>query len=376
MRTVYFDNAATTFPKPQEVMQAVDDALRNCGNPGRGSHKLSLKASELVYNCREAAAEMFSANAENVSFTMNATQSLNFAIKGLVNKGDHVLIDNFAHNASYRPLMAMCSAGYCSADVYDGLNVESIYSKLKDNTAIIIATHQSNISSDTINIEKIGQICRENGIKFIVDASQSAGHIPIDVQKMNITALCMPGHKGLFSPMGVGLLISAPDTHYKTLIEGGAGINSLDQAMPDELPERLEAGTVPLAAIAGLNAGIKFVNKIGIRRIHEHECEITDYIYRQMTKNMGFDFYGSCDGPVLSFNVKGKLPSKIGECLSKNGVCIRTGYHCAPLAHKTLGSIENGSVRVSVSYLNKKSEAEIFVRELFRELKRDDVKNY
>ncbi|MGN1408838.1 MAG: aminotransferase class V-fold PLP-dependent enzyme [Eubacteriales bacterium] len=370
MRTVYFDNAATTFPKPPEVIQAVEDALKSCGNPGRGSHKLSLKASELVYDCREAAAEMFSANAENVSFTMNATQSLNFAIKGLVNEGDHVIIDNLAHNASYRPLMAMCSAEYCSADVYDGLNPDSIYSKLKDNTSVIIATHQSNISSDTIDIEKIGSICRENGLKFIVDASQSAGHIPIDVKKMNITSLCMPGHKGLFGPMGVGLLISAPDTYYNTLIEGGAGVNSLDQTMPDELPERLEAGTVPLAAIAGLNAGIRFVNKRGIRRIHEHECEITDYIIRQLSKKPEISFYGSCVGPVFSFNIKGKSPSEIGKRLNDNGICVRTGYHCAPLAHKTLGSIENGSVRVSVSCLNRKSEAEVFVRELSRELRK------
>lgn len=370
MRTVYFDNAATTNPKPPEVLAAVQDALRSCGNPGRGSHKLSLKASELIYNCRESAAELFSANAENVSFTMNATQSLNFAIKGLVNKGDHVLIDNLAHNASYRPLMALCSSGYCSADIYDGLNIDDIYSKLKPNTSVIIATHQSNISSDTVDIEKIGKICREKGIYFIVDASQSAGHIPIDIQKMNITALCLPGHKGLFGPMGVGLLISAPDTYYRTLIEGGAGINSLDKEMPDELPERLEAGTLPLAAIAGLNAGIKFVNQTGICRIHERECELTDYMIRQMPKDERVSFYGSCDGPVFSFNVEGKSPSEIGKRLSDKGICVRTGYHCAPLAHRTLGSIENGSVRVSISYFNRKSDADSFIGEMRRELEK------
>ncbi|MBE6617770.1 MAG: aminotransferase class V-fold PLP-dependent enzyme [Ruminococcaceae bacterium] len=359
---IYLDNAATTFPKPKCVSDAVRDAiLYTGGNPGRGSHKLSGKAAELVYDTRETAAGMFGAKAENVVFTMNATQALNFAIKGQATDGCHILLDNFSHNAVYRPVIALHRERKCTYDIYDALGtteetLNNIRRKLCPETQIIIATHQSNICSKILPIREIGELCKRCGKIFIVDASQSAGHVSIDLERDNITSLCLPGHKGLFGPMGVGMLISGANAKYNPIIEGGAGISSLDSGMPDVLPERLEAGTLPLAAIAGLNAGMKWVLEIGQDRIHAYEKMLSDIVSRESRRVNGIKIYGKAGGPVVSFNILGHSPAKIGEYLSSRGICVRTGYHCAPLAHKTVGSFESGSVRIGLSYMNRPSD--------------------
>lgn len=361
-RTIYFDNAATSYPKPPAVFRAVTEAMRSAGgNPGRGSHRLSETAAELVYDCRAAAAGMFGAEPERVVFTSGATHALNAAVKGLAEPGCHILIDNYAHNAALRPVAALAEDGFAEYDVYDaGGNeeqvLENIVKKLRPNTRILIATHQSNICSHILPIECIGRLCREYGIHFIVDAAQSAGHLPIDLQRMNITSLCLPGHKGLFGPMGVGMLISAPDVNYKTILEGGAGIHSLDIAMPEELPEHLEAGTLPVPAIAGLLAGIRHVRQIGTEEIHLHECTLTSALTDRLREISGVTLYGESVGSVVSFTVDGCSPAEVGAYLASRGICVRTGYHCAPLAHRTVGSFENGSVRVSVSYTNRMTE--------------------
>jgi len=361
-RIVYFDNAATTYPKPEAVVRAAADAMRNAGgNPGRGSHKLSAAAAELVFDCRTAAAELFGAEPECVVFTVNATYALNFAVKGLAEPGCHILIDNYAHNAAYRPVAALADAGLAEYDLYDASGdgdetLENIRNKLRPETRIVLATHQSNICSHVLPVEKIGRLCAQYGIHFIVDASQSAGHLPIDLRRMNITALCMPGHKGLYGPMGVGMLISAPDVRYHTLIEGGAGIRSLDAAMPEDLPERLEAGTLPLPAIAGLLAGIRFVRRTGLQEIRLHECTLTSELTDRLAGLPGVTVYGESVGPVVSFNLDGFSPAEVGAHLASRGICVRTGYHCAPLAHRTVGSFENGSVRAGVSYFNKMAD--------------------
>lgn len=369
-KLIYLDNAATTWPKPPSVIRGIDDALRNkSGNPGRGAHRLSRAASEVLYDCREAAAEMFSADPENVMFTMNATQSLNFAIKGLAFKGCHILYDNYSHNALYRPIMALVNSGFCTADMYDASGdgestIKDISRKITPETTIITATHQSNICSKILPIKEIGKLCAELGIHFVVDASQSAGHIPIKLDKMNITALCMPGHKGLFGPMGTGLLISRGGIEYGTLIEGGAGINSLDVGMPSEFPERFEAGTLPVALIAGLSEGIKFVREYGIEEIHEYECMLGGYFLDRIEYMHDIETYGDTSGGVISFTHRGRTPAEAGAYLSSKGICTRTGYHCAPIAHKTLGSFENGSVRISFSPMNKVRDIDILVKTL------------
>lgn len=360
-RMIYFDNAATSWPKPPSVVTAVTDAIQNrSGNPGRGSHKLSAAAEEVLFDCRIIAGEMFGASPENVVFTLNATHALNLAIKGLVRDGSHILMDNYAHNAVYRPVMALRNRG-CSAEIYDASGddediLDNIRYRLRPNTGLIIATHHSNICSKVLPIGKIGQLCREFGIPFVVDASQSAGHFPIDMEKMGITALCMPGHKGLYGPMGCGMLISAPDIQYGTLMEGGAGIRSLDVGMPEELPERLEAGTVALPAIAGLKAGMEWVRKIGIDNISRQEEILAAYFVKKSASVPGMELFEPCDGSVISFNLSGVLPSVVGDKLNQRGICVRTGYHCAPLAHKTLGTLEHGTVRLGFSYKNKLSE--------------------
>lgn len=365
-RTVYFDNAATSYPKPAAVVRAVTDAMRTAGNPGRGSHRLAETAAELVYDCRADAAEMFGAEPERVVFTAGATHALNAAVKGLAEPGCHILIDNYAHNAALRPVAALASAGFAEYDVYDADGDEervlaNIVQKLRPTTRLLIATHQSNICSHILPIGSIGRLCREYGIHLIVDAAQSAGHLPVDLHSMNITALCVPGHKGLFGPMGVGMLISAPDVTYKTILEGGAGIHSLDAAMPEELPERLEAGTLPLPAIAGLLAGIRYVRQTGLQEICLHECTLTTVLTDCLREISGVTLYGESVGSVVGFNVAGYSPAEVGAHLASRGICVRTGYHCAPLAHRTVGSFENGSVRVSVSHLNRMTEIDRLV---------------
>ncbi len=358
MKQIYLDNAATSFPKPDSVAWALSNAVKNLGNPGRGAHKISLKASDTVYECRETAADFFGAQSENVVFTKNATEALNYAIKGLIKKNSHVLIDSYAHNAALRPLVALANEGFCKYDVCNSGSPIDIINRIKSETSAIIITHASNICSYKCDLEKIGKICREYGLTFIVDASQSAGHYPINIEQMGITALCLPGHKGLFSPMGVGMLISAPGTVYRTILEGGAGINSLDKFMPDDLPERLEAGTIPVPAIAGLLEGIRFVKKIGIEEIRKREVSSAQKAVRLLSELYGIRFYGDTSGSVFSFNIDGIAPSYISNYLAERNICVRSGYHCAPLAHTTVGSIDSGSVRVSYSYFNRENDAE------------------
>lgn len=366
-RIIYLDNAATTWPKPESVIRRMGDTMRKYGgNPGRGSHRLSLAAADIVYECREELGVMFGASPENIVFTMNATQALNMAIKGLAHEDCHILIDNLCHNAVRRPVISLCKEKHCTYDFYDATLdhdelIECIEEKINPNTEIIVATHQSNISSNVLPLKKIGELCLRKNIRFIVDASQSAGHFLIDINKMNITALCLPGHKGLYGPMGVGALISGNGVHFKTILEGGAGINSIEDEMPMDLPDRLEAGTVALPAIAGLTEGIRFVKSADMGEIHRHEYNLSALLTEGLYEIPGIVTYGECFGSNISFNLKGYSPAYVGEYLSASGICTRTGYHCAPTAHKTLGSFENGSVRVSFSYMNRVSDVMRFM---------------
>ena len=347
---IYLDNAATTYPKPPSVIRRMSEAAQ-LGNPGRGSHKLASEAAQIVYECREAAAGMFAGDPERVVFTLNATHALNMAIKGLAKSGGHILIDSFAHNAVYRPVTALVKSGFCTADIYDASGndedtLRAIQERLRPETCLVIATHQSNVCSKILPIAKIGAFCRSLRIPFVADASQSAGHLPIRMDSMGITALCLPGHKGLMGPMGVGLLLASADAQFSTILEGGAGIHSLEEDMPSLLPERLEPGTLCLPAIAGLCEGIRWVENYGIGAAEEHGCMLAG-IFRE--KLPGVRTYGDCGGSVISFTVKGSTPAEVGAYLNANHICVRTGYHCAPLAHRTLGTPENGTVRISFS---------------------------
>ena len=366
MHEIYFDNGATTWKKPRSVLSAIERAIRECANPGRGSHKQARAAAECVYDTREALSEMFGADPERVVFTLNATAALNYAIKGVAHDGSHILIDNLCHNAVRRPVIALSERRGCTFDFYDAtlcdeMILSDIERSIKPNTALIVATHQCNISSNVLPIEKIGALCKRRGISFVVDASQSAGHLPIDVQRMNISALCMPGHKGLYGPMGVGVLIAGEGVQFDTLVEGGAGIASLERGMPEDLPDRLEAGTLPVPAIAGLLAGVSFVRDTGSEKIHQHELSLADTLTRGLREIDGVRLYGDTHGSNVSFTLDGHTPDEIGEYLSNHGISVRCGYHCAPAAHRTLGSFDRGSVRVSFSYMNNLREVEQFL---------------
>ena len=363
---IYLDNGATTWQKPRSVTAAMERAMRECANPGRGLHKPARAAAKCVYEARELIAEMFGGDLEHVVFTLNATAALNYAIKGLATDGCHILIDNLCHNAVRRPVIALSDRRGVTFDFYDATLrdaelVADVERRITDNTTIIVATHQCNISSNVLPIEKIGALCKNHGIHFIVDASQSAGHLPIDVRGMNISALCMPGHKGLYGPMGVGILIAGDGVELDTLIEGGAGIASLERGMPRDLPDRLEAGTLPMPAIAGLLAGARFVRDTGVDVIHRHEYALSERLARGLCEMHGVRIYGDSHGSNVSFTAWGHTPDEIGEYLAEHGICVRCGYHCAPVAHKTLGSYDRGSVRVSFSYMNKMSEVERFL---------------
>ncbi len=380
-KLIYFDNAATTFPKPPEVAKAIKTCIeRYGGNPGRGAHPLAARASDVIYACRERVGEMFGCAPEGVAFTYGATYALNLAVKGLLRAGDHVLISGLSHNAVLRPVHAMAERGEITYDIYphhpfdsDEDVLRAVERGLRGNTAMVIATHMSNICSETEPIAEIGALCRRRGIFFVVDGAQSGGHLPIDADGMNITALCLPGHKGLYGVQGVGVLALGkdfPTEDYTTVLEGGSGVNSLEEGMPRLLPELLEAGTPGTPAVAGLLAGLDYVKRTGREEIHAHASMLSSALWDELTSDSFYTVYGSGDGGVVGFNVEGYSPSEVGEILAGEGICVRTGYHCAPLAHRSVGSYLRGSVRVSFGEGNTAKELEKLLSVLRRLKKR------
>lgn len=375
---IYFDNAATTFPKPPYVSEEVYKCIRNYGgNPGRSGHSLSLKAAEKVYECRELASELFALDdPTRVVFTHNTTEALNIAIKGLLHVGDHVIISDMEHNAVLRPIKKLHELGLIEYSVYSSGSadeqsqsdiVENIKSLIRPNTGLIVSVHASNICSAVMPIQAIGKLCREHGIYFIVDAAASAGHIPIDMAQMNINALCVPGHKGLYGPQGSGMMLLDKNTLPETVLEGGNGINSLDGDMSDILPERYEAGTLPTPSIAGLCEGIKAVKKSGIEHISRIECSLYSELSERLKNMKGITVYApSHVGHTLLFNIDGVPSDVVGGELNKVGICVRSGYHCAPLAHSTLKTPDGGAVRVSFGMYNTKSEVVAFCDEIYK----------
>ena len=364
MNLVYLDHAATSWPKSREVLDAARDASVHAGgNPGRGAHPLSDAASGLLYSAREEAASFFGGIPERTVFTSGATCSLNIAIRGLVRPGDHILFDNLVHNAVLRPIRALEAAGLCTSDSYDasgsdGELMESLRAKAGPRTRLVIATHQSNICSRILPIREIGRFCRERGLLFVVDAAQSGGHLPISLPEDGIDALCLPGHKGLMGLPGVGLLLLSDRARCNPLLFGGAGIRSEDPGMPEELPERLEAGTLPLPAIASVAAGIRLIRETGLDAIRRHEEKLSALFAEGIGRMGRYRIAGESRGGVVSILHETVSPAAIGTCLAERGICVRTGYHCAPLAHRTLGTEKQGTVRVSFGLSNTAQDIE------------------
>ena len=367
-RIIYFDNAATTFPKPQSVIAAAVDCMSNyCGNAGRGSHPVAMRSAEEVYNAREAVASLFGGDPENVVFTLNTTYALNTAIKGVMARGGHILISNMEHNSVLRPIARISEIGRVRYDVFTAYSnrkrltakeiLSDITSRLRPDTKAIACIHSSNICSYSLPIREIGQFCRRHGLTFILDAAQSAGHLPIDMEKDCIDILCMPAHKGLYSPQGLGIMVLRRGMRLDTLIEGGNGVRSRELTMGDSSPERYEGGTLCLPAIAGLSRGIEFIRQIGLDSIAAHEKRLWHMALERFDSIRRVKVYDTEDaGSVMLFNIDGYSPERVGELLADKGFCLRTGYHCAPLAHASLGSDGIGGVRIGFGIFNTESE--------------------
>ena len=374
---VYLDNAATSFPKPPCVIRAVREAMELYGgNPGRGSHRLALRAAEEVYACREAAARFFGLpqHPENVIFTLNTTHALKIAITGLMRPGDRAVCSDMEHNAVFRVLHKGASEGRWTYDVFqtlttvpgrtDAMLLSALEHRLEPGTRMLICAHASNICPAAVPLEAVGRLCHERGILFVVDAAQSAGVLDIDMEKMHIDALCVPGHKGLMGPMGVGMLLLGPDVRPDTLCEGGNGLDSLSGEMGEDTPERYEPGTLALPAIAGLRAGIDYLSAVTPQAVLEKETALG---VRARDALMGLPgvhvAVPHLDGSTVLFTVDGmdseQAAARLGGC--RESICVRPGYHCAALAHRTLGTPEGGAVRASFGWFNTTADADLLV---------------
>ena len=366
----YLDNAATSFPKPPQVAIEMHRCIDYyCGNAGRGSHRLSLFSANKIYECRELICNLLNAIApENIVFVPSCTYGLNLIIKGLLKQGDHVLISDMEHNSVFRPISRLSNEGKITFDTFSALSaadksdegiLTEIKNKLRKNTKLLICTHQSNICSFKLPIEKIGALCKKYNILFAVDAAQSIGHYEIDVQRMNISYLASPGHKGLYGPQGSAFIVFNSQILLEPLIEGGNGIYSLESTMPDFLPERHEVGTLPLPSIVGLSEGIKEINSRKISEIAAHEQELFVHLRNGLLNIDGITVYApTFEGNTLSFNHQNLSAERICALLDQDNICVRAGFHCSALGHTSLGTRESGTVRVSFGIYNTKKDVD------------------
>lgn len=368
---IYFDNAATTLHKPKEVIEAVVKALNSMGNSGRGNTSASLEAAHTIFNTRENLAKFFNIDSSSqLAFTSNSTEALNIAIKGVLKKGDHVITTVLEHNSVLRPLYEMEAHGvelsFLESDALGNIEYNHIEEKIKNNTRAIICTHASNLTGNILNIKEIGKICKKHKLLFIVDASQTAGVYPIDVEDMNIDILCFTGHKSLFGPQGTGGIYVKNGIDITPLKSGGTGILTYSKIQPLEMPTHLEAGTLNGHGIAGLNAGVNFINRIGIDNILKYELELMWRFYNSVKKLPHIKIYGdfSTDKrcPIVTLNIGEYDSGDVAQELLEQGVATRAGGHCAPLMHKCLGTIEQGAVRFSFSYFNTLEEVDTTIK--------------
>lgn len=363
---IYFDNAATTMPKPKEVIEAVVYAMNSLGNAGRGINNASLDAARIIYETRERLSRLFSSESpKQIAFTSNATESLNIAIKGLLKPNDHVITTMLEHNSVLRPLYEMKSRGVeltiIKSDPLGNISYEDIEDRIKPNTKAIVCTHGSNLTGNLVDIERIGKITKKHGIVFIVDASQTAGIIPIDVKKMNIDILCFTGHKGLLGPQGTGGIYVRKGIELKPLKSGGSGIDSYNKSHPNVMPTALEAGTLNAHGISGLNAAIQYIEKIGLDTIREKEQKLMWMFYNEMKKIPSVKVFGDFSSPnrcpIVTINIGNNDSSEVSdELLIHYGIATRAGAHCAPLMHEALGTVHQGAVRFSFSHYNTEEE--------------------
>ena len=373
---IYLDNAATSFPKPKEVADAVYDFMINNGtSSGRGSYKKAMQSDYIVYECRKLIGNLFNFDdPKKVVFTSNITDSLNIAIRGILKENDHVITSSLEHNAVWRCLKTLEKDINIKIDTVecskDGItNPEDIKKYIRKDTALIVFTQVSNVLGTIQPIKEIGKIARENKIVFLVDAAQSAGAMKIDIKEDNIDILAFTGHKSLLAPMGTGGLIINTDIDIKPLKAGGTGGDSAYEYQPDYYPNHLETGTSNVSGIAGLRAAIKFLNREGIDNIHNKEKELTKYALQRLETVKDIEIYGPKDCEkilsVISFNIKNKRPEDISTILDqKYDIMLRAGLHCAPTAHSVINTKDRGSLRIGIGYFNTKDDIDKLVEAL------------
>lgn len=364
---IYFDNAATSFPKPECVKRELIKCVETyCGNPGRSSHRLSVLAAEKIYSARDEISSLLGVDApECIVFTQNATHALNLAIKGFVAKDCHVLISDFEHNSVIRPLEKLKSTLGVSYTEFacEGDLIQNIEACKKENTTGIICSIASNVTGDELSLKILSDYAKSNDLFLIIDASQAIGHVEINLKETPCDALCAPGHKSLFGIQGCGFAYFKDNIRRETLIEGGNGYESNNPLMPKILPEGYEAGTPPTPSIATLESGVRYIKSIGIEEI-ENKLSILTCRAREILEDFDqIKLYKSGIG-IISFNLKDVPSSLVTTLLDKNGICARGGLHCAPSVHRKLGTLNQGAVRLSFSYLNDIKELDMLYRAL------------
>ncbi|MBD7969857.1 aminotransferase class V-fold PLP-dependent enzyme [Paenibacillus gallinarum] len=365
---IYLDHAATSWPKPEVVKEAMLQAMETAGaNPGRGSHQMSVNASRVLFNTRRVIAKLFGIhNPNDIVLTSNTTMSLNLAIKGILEPGDHVITTMMEHNSVRRPLEYLKSLGQIEVDYLpltdEGqIYVDMIESQIRPHTKLVAVTHSSNLLGSILPLQEISAVTRKYGIALLVDAAQSAGVLHIDVEKMGIDMLAFPGHKGLLGPQGTGGLYIHPNLDVKPLLYGGTGSQSEAIGQPTVRPDRYESGTPNVVGYAGLSAGIEQVRSLTIDQIYEHEWSLSQYLIEELEKIPGAHILGPRKGwprsGLVSFNIEGTDSAELAFRLDREyGIAVRSGYHCTPLAHESAGTLDRGAVRASFGVNSTEAE--------------------
>lgn len=372
---IYLDNAATTLKKPEAVIEAVTDAMRNMGNSGRGSGSTSLRASRVIYEARRTLTEFFGGtDPSRLVFTSNSTEGLNMAIRGIFVPGDHVITTELEHNSVLRPLYAEQEQNGISLTIVKSgkqgtVDYEGIEAAIRPETRAVICTHASNLTGNVVDLYRMGQIAKRNGLLFVVDASQTAGVLPLDIERMQIDVLCFTGHKSLMGPQGTGGLYVREEVEIRPFKSGGTGVHSFLKKQPDDYPEHLEAGTLNGHGIAGLLAAVREIQNIGLPAIYEKEHRFMQQFYDGVREIPGIKIYGDFSDsaavrcPVVSLNIGDMDASEVSDWLQEEfGIITRAGAHCAPLMHQYFQTEKQGMVRFSFSYYNKEEEVLAAVR--------------
>ncbi len=365
---IYFDNAATTLRKPECVVRAVSEALTTMGNSARAAHGGALTASRTVYAAREAIAELFGCpRADHVAFMLNATEALNTAIFGLFAPGDHVISTDLEHNSVLRPLYALRGLGvsvdFVRADERGCVDYDEFARLLRPETKAVVCTHASNLTGNTLDLARIGRFTKAHGLLLVVDASQTAGALPIDMKALGVDVLCFTGHKSLMGPQGTGGMCIRPGVEIRPLKTGGTGVHSFLPRQPEQYPTRLEAGTLNAHGIAGLLESVQWIQRIGVERIYERETALARRFYEGASGIDGIRVYGDWSGapraPIVTLNLRDVPSGELGDALSEEyDIAVRAGAHCAPRMHRAQGTEQQGAVRFSFGYFNTFEEVD------------------